>query len=389
MNKIIKYVPSLIYLVIIGGMLLRRDFFLLSGCFLIVPVMYESIRYILTNEEPLKIETPDGSNQPYHPSVLFFENNWNGYTYWMAYTPFPIGGRPYRDRWEYPCICVSTDGIQWSSIGDNKPLDDLNEIQIKDKDYFSDTQLVFNQGKNRIECYYRLSEEKHFHNNEKGVWLFRRYTYDGVRWSDREVVINPWNDEIDEEGLPRISPTIIKEENYRMWYIISKNQKYTIYNSESMDGVKWSKGISCYLEHGEVNPWHIDCKKYDGIYYLLTYDFSQKIILWESKDGISFKYVKCVLTASHNIGSFYKMTLYRACMVRDDDGYKVYFSAGNDRKVKIGLMSGKSLNTLSVKNVCNKFSIKDFVIDYFEKYFFVEIWLIWKIKRKINEKKRK
>lgn len=389
MKRIIKYIPSLIYVMVMGGMLIKKDFFLMGGIFLMLPVVYEFIKYVFTNEGPLNIETPDGSNQPYHPSVLFFENKWNGYNYWMAYTPFPIGGVPYRDRWEYPCICVSNDGIEWTGIGDNNPLDDLNKIQIKDKDYFSDTHLVFNQEKNRIECYYRLSEEKYFHNNEKGVWLFRRYSYDGISWSDREIAISPCNDKLDENGLPRISPSIIKEENYKMWYVISKNQKYTIYNSKSKDGVEWSKGTPCYLENKEINPWHIDCQHYNGIYYLLTYDFSQKLILWQSKDGINFKYIKCILTASHKIGSFYKMTLYRSCIVQDSDGYKVYFSAGNDRKVKIGLMGGKSLNCLLVKNVRNKLSIIDFVIDYLRKYFFVEIWILWRIKRRINERKRK
>ena len=75
--------------------------------------------------------------------------------------------------------------------------------------------------------------------------------------------------------------------------------------------------------------------------------------------------------------------------MQDREGYKVYFSAGNDRKVKIGLMGGKSLNCLSVKKVCNKLSIIDFVIDYLRKYFFVEIWILWRIKRRINERKRK
>ena len=72
-------------------------------------------------------------------------------------------------------------------------------------------------------------------------------------------------------------------------------------------------------------------------------------------------------------------------MVKDAENYKVYFSAGNDRKVKIGLMYGNELDDLSVYNFSKKrLNLEDFIIDYFEKYFFIERWIIWKIKRKFG-----
>lgn len=43
-----------------------------------------------TNLIRLNIETYlAGKNQPTHPSVVTFKNAWNGYKYWMAYSPFP------------------------------------------------------------------------------------------------------------------------------------------------------------------------------------------------------------------------------------------------------------------------------------------------------------
>ncbi len=85
---------------------------------------------------PLKIVTPGNINQPYHPSVLFFENGFEGYKYWMAESPYPIRSiLPYRDRWETPCIHFSNDGKKWESIKDN-PIDDLTEEEIKNKYYF-------------------------------------------------------------------------------------------------------------------------------------------------------------------------------------------------------------------------------------------------------------
>lgn len=40
------------------------------------------------NQKPLAIHTFDDKESPYHPSVLFFEEGWQGHRYYMAETPF-------------------------------------------------------------------------------------------------------------------------------------------------------------------------------------------------------------------------------------------------------------------------------------------------------------
>ena len=37
----------------------------------------------------LDIISSYGDDQAFHPKVLNFEKPWNGYRYWMAYTPYP------------------------------------------------------------------------------------------------------------------------------------------------------------------------------------------------------------------------------------------------------------------------------------------------------------
>ena len=114
MKKIINVMPSVMYGIILLIFVLNLTSFyvaLVCGMLILVPVVYEFIKYIRNYKGPLNISTPDGSKQPYHPSVLYFEGGWCGYKYWMAYTPFPIGALPYRDRWEYPCICELTGMI--------------------------------------------------------------------------------------------------------------------------------------------------------------------------------------------------------------------------------------------------------------------------------------
>lgn len=81
-------------------------------------------------------------------------------------TPYPLGEDgdwkglpPYRERWENPCVHVSKDGIHWNDFEDSQnPIDDLDENNIINKDYFSDPHLVFY--KDTLECWYRISHQK-------------------------------------------------------------------------------------------------------------------------------------------------------------------------------------------------------------------------------------
>ena len=60
----------------------------------------------------LNIETYlAGKDQPTHPSVISFEKKWNGYKYWMVYTPYPEA----NGEEENPCIAVSNDLYKWET----------------------------------------------------------------------------------------------------------------------------------------------------------------------------------------------------------------------------------------------------------------------------------
>lgn len=62
----------------------------------------------------LNIETYlAGENQPTHPSVYIFDEPWNGYKYWLAYSPYPEG----NGEEENPCIAVSNDLYYWETPG--------------------------------------------------------------------------------------------------------------------------------------------------------------------------------------------------------------------------------------------------------------------------------
>lgn len=317
---------------------------LLVCCLITIYLTAKWLRLRPYNQCALNIKTFDGFDSPYHPSVLYFEKGWNGYKYWMAETPFSPKCKPYRDRNECPSIHVSNDGINWTEI-DKNPIDDLTGKEIEELDYFSDPHLVFVNG--HIECWYRITHRGGIKDNYNNLQLVRKCSKDGTRWGKREILVNLATEEGNSLGNMVVSPAIIYQEGtYRMWYVNSESRKERcISYSESPDGKNWTVCKICTLNGDNNIPWHIDVNYINGKYFLLSYDF-KNLTLWESSNGITFCFIKEILNPSV-IGSFYERDLYRSCIIHDNR-FKVYFSASDSLKTRIGLMEGENLGELEV-----------------------------------------
>lgn len=55
----------------------------------------------------LNIISSYGDKEAYHPKVIAFKEKWNGYKYWMSFTPYPKG----KSAKENPHIVASNDLI--------------------------------------------------------------------------------------------------------------------------------------------------------------------------------------------------------------------------------------------------------------------------------------
>ena len=98
----------------------------------ICDMAYHYIRLHKYNQSPLNIETFDGSNSSYHPSVLYSSDGWGEYHYIMSETPFYFGlpsvGENYRDQYEAPSIHFSKDGLHWTKC--TEPLVKLSKREL-------------------------------------------------------------------------------------------------------------------------------------------------------------------------------------------------------------------------------------------------------------------
>ena len=102
----------------------------------------------------LNIETyRAGDNQPTHPSVVSFETPWHGYSYWMAYSPYPYA----NGEEENPCVVASNDLLYWETpTGLANPIGNNEETGC---DELKDPHILYRGDLDRLEVWYLMSAE--------------------------------------------------------------------------------------------------------------------------------------------------------------------------------------------------------------------------------------
>lgn len=294
----------------------------------------------------LDIVGPYGDNQSYHPKVLSFDNKWNGYKYWMAYTPYPKGD---SDK-ENPCIAVSNNLINWTTPqGLINPIDEVKDSK-SGKIYNSDTHILYNDKLNRIECFWRLVDD-----TTNQVIIYRVYTQDGINFSDKEISSISYN----RKEHDYISPAIIYENNtYKMWYV---EHDYKVKYEESNDATNWSEPVILDLEYNDskLNTWHIDVISTEKGYEMLSVAFDT----WKNRNDMSLYYSysnnektgwkkgEKILDPTKGTKYWDNKGIYRTCFMYKNGEYIVFYSGTDlDMNHGIGLLYGKEIKKLKKVN---------------------------------------
>lgn len=190
----------------------------------------------------LKLQNYLGNTQNIHPKVLFFENGWNGFNYWMAYTPYPGG----QVQHENPCIAASVDGMAWiTPNGLDNPLEFRPTTEDRPSAYNSDTHLVYNNDTNELECWWRSYDPTAAQNCIK-----RRVSSNGIDWQPTEIIFN-YGDS------PQESQAVIYENGiYRYWACNAGKVIYT----ESADVFDFPAFtiVPIDFEGSGIYAWHMD-----------------------------------------------------------------------------------------------------------------------------------
>lgn len=290
--------------------------------------------------KPLHIDDGNGVIQGTHPKVLYFKDGFNGYKYYMVYTPYPYG----NDKYENPSIVVSNDMINWSvPEGLKNPIANVPSNYKSGKVYNSDPHLVYNSDLNILECYYRFVDD-----TKNIVIIYRLKSKDGVNWNKKEEILKGNRFKKD-----YLSPSIIYDNGvYKMWYVF-KNKVYYI---ESNDGVNYSNprviNIKYYAQE-KLKTWHIDVIKSDLGYEMIMVAYND----WKSRKVMSLyytvssdnkNYMNAVSIIRPSNVSWDNRGLYRSSFIKDENGvYYVFYSGISKKAVRgIGLSYGSNINNL-------------------------------------------
>lgn len=304
-----------------------------------ITYVYKNTEYVETTNSPkrLNLESVYGDRQSYHPKVISFEKKWNGYKYWMSYTPYP-----YADSSkENPHVVASNDGVHFEYPSKTKVLDEVVDT-AKGKRYNSDSHLVYNTDTNELECWWRYVDDV-----SGDVTLYRRVTTDGINWSSKEAVITA-----NRKKQDYLSPAIIYEDNiYKIWFVRKNRVMYT----ESSDLKNFSKPIDLNIEYEDsVLSWHLDVIHTNKGYEMILVAYSDwehrmymNLYYTKSVDNKNYDIAKVILKPTTGTNNWDNSGLYRSSFIYEDGLYKVYYSGQGTNKAKgIGLVSGSSIYDL-------------------------------------------
>lgn len=320
---------------------------LLSAILIFSMISCEKVENLSVGKVRLNIETyAAGEDQPTHPAIISFDKEWNGYKYWMVYTPYPEAS----GEEENPSIAVSNDLYKWETpYGMTNPIADNEETGCAE---LKDAHILYRDDLGRIEVWYLGRVSKNLGGDGEALTLFRKYSYDGILWSSYEIM----------DTVEYLSPTIRwNGSKYQMWSIgfDTYNTSGTFVYQESGDGENWISPVECSIEgeNQELKLWH-GAVSYDEIagkyifVYIQSGSDSQTIEACESDDGIHFSKKQSVVEND-------KRTLwnrfYRPCLLIETGETKYHLFYGvitEDNKWYISYSKGNSL--LELKGITEK-----------------------------------
>jgi hypothetical protein len=117
------------------------------------------------------------ADTPVHPSLLYIEGGWNGYQFWLAYTPYP-GSDSSKEN---PCVAASNDGINWIAPATNP----IVPVPVLANSYNADTHLAMSSDGLTMYMMYRQRTSTAGQNNI----LYGLSTTDGLTWTTPVAIL--------------------------------------------------------------------------------------------------------------------------------------------------------------------------------------------------------
>jgi len=206
---------------------------------------------------PAYVPTPDFDPNVTHPSVVDMgpSATWNGFRYWMAFTPYPGGSR------ENPNIACSTDGLTWQvPAGVTNPLFSQANAVSLGYAFNSDTHMILLPDGVTMAMYWRTATT----GVKQGIQVWTSTDGFVTRSAVTQVLSDPASE------LTLLSPAIVYTgTDYRMYVVDSAAGVVNYYTSATYNGAFGSK-VTCTLPSWLANKlWHVDVKYAFSTWWML------------------------------------------------------------------------------------------------------------------------
>ena len=272
----------------------------------------------------LTIPSVAGVDAPIHPKVLDLGAAWNGYRYWMAFTPYPVGN---DDTKENPSIVASNDRSTWVAPTIN-PIIPAPSGAATGIFYNSDTHLLYKDGV--MYLIYRTAQHASYYGYPCTEIVYEVHSSDGVLWSSPVQI----HQQTATTKAIVLSPSIEYFNGvFRMWVVRADSDplKIRVFTSSSITG-PWAQvgDTTASISDGDSEIWHVDmCRVPNGWALLVSTRYGTTQDLWFgfSKDGVNFGSLRKCNSGSPNT--------YRSSIVMNATGFDFYVSDYDSRKIKI------------------------------------------------------
>ena len=266
-----------------------------------------------------------------HPKVLYFENGFAGFKFWMAITPTfgLINDQVAPAFFENPHIFCSQDGENWiEPVGINNPIDVTAPLSFTEAGYpfWSDTHLLLgNDG--YLYCYYRGvgMPKGYLVEGETGLYdtvTVCKKSRDGINWGEREIVFEHPNG--GSQAFVKFNNTVhcfdvvfnsvetpLPVANVPNWSAVFRRS--SLYPNKEFNEYENSQIINFKNNYLPTNNaiWHLEVEFFEGIWLMLInsgvigHSTGADVYLAYSYDGWNFEMIKEPI--------FYRGT-YRSCL---------------------------------------------------------------------------
>lgn len=269
-----------------------------------------------------------GVNAPIHPKVLDTVSGWNGYRYWMAFTPYPSNN---DDSAENPSVVASHDGDTWVAPATN-PIEPAPSGVQNGVKYNSDTHLLLISGV--MYLVWRL------YDNSNNQWIERllyRTSANGTTWSASAPVNLQTTNASGQKSL-LLSPAIeYFNGQFYCWTCRRDTSPVSceLRTAPAING-PWSAPQACSLALADTlrEPWHLDVVRIPNGWAMLISDrrrsdgaVGRLLLAYANSAGINWT----PMSAPFSTGA---PAIYRSSLVRSGSGFDCWVTDNDARRIR-------------------------------------------------------